>query len=98
VGIHGRGTGAALARGTLQRLTDSSDADDVDPVYLPAGRGFVFTQQPAGPVAHLQALGRNYLALDEYERERVFNLHTMAADGSGPHSRSASTRATTATR
>jgi hypothetical protein len=54
--------------------------------------------EPPGPFAHLQALGRNYLALDEYERERVLNLHTMAADGSGHHSRSASTRATTATR
>jgi hypothetical protein len=28
-----------------------------------------------------QALGHTYFALDEYERERVFNLHTMDANG-----------------
>jgi hypothetical protein len=76
------GPAGALQQGTLERLTDSSDADDVDPVFLPAGRGFVFTSNRQGRSRTLQALGRNYLALDEYERERVFNLHTMAADGS----------------
>ena len=28
-----------------------------------------------------QALGKSYYALDEYERERVFNLHTIDAQG-----------------
>jgi len=73
---------ARLEQGTLRRLTASSDSDDVDPAYLPAGRGFVFSSNRQGRSRALQALGRNYLALDEYERERVFNLHTMAADGS----------------
>jgi hypothetical protein len=76
------GPPGALQDGRLQRLTASTDADDVDPVFLPAGRGFVFTSNRQGTSRARQALGRNYLALDEYERERVFNLHTMAADGS----------------
>ncbi|MBL8334694.1 MAG: hypothetical protein JNM08_16405 [Rubrivivax sp.] len=71
-----------LHKGTLQRLTGETDSDDVDPVFLPAGRGFVFSSNRQGTSRTRQALGRNYLALDEYERERVFNLHTMAADGS----------------
>jgi hypothetical protein len=70
-----------LAGGTLRRLTSSADADDTDPTYLPAGRGFVFTSNRQTKSHADQALGRSYYALDEYERERVFNLHTMDADG-----------------
>jgi hypothetical protein len=75
-------TAGGLAGGTFRRLTSSSADDDVDPVYLPAGGGVVFTSNRQ-TASHLnQALGRSYYALDEYERERVFNLHTMALDGS----------------
>jgi hypothetical protein len=74
-------TGMALDKGTLRRLTASTTSDDVDPAYLPAGRGFVFS-------SNRQALsksvidGQDVFAIDEYERERVLNLHTMKADGS----------------
>ena len=70
------------ARGTLRRITASTAHDDVDPAYLPAGRGFVFASNRQAKSSLNQALGRAYHALDEYERERVLNLHTMAADGS----------------
>ncbi len=72
-----------ITGGSFRRITSSTTDDDVDPAYLPAGRGFVFTSnrqtkshshQPVGP-------GNDYYALDEYERERVFNLHTMDKDG-----------------
>jgi hypothetical protein len=76
------GPAGRLHEGTLQRLTSPTDADDVDPVYLPAGRGVMFSSNRQGRSRLRQALGRHYLALDEYERERVFNLHTLAADGS----------------
>ncbi len=70
-----------LASGTLRRVTSSTQDDDVHPAYLPAGGGFVFSSnRQAGSYAN-QALGRAYYALDEYERERVFNLHTMDAQG-----------------
>ncbi|MBQ0961806.1 hypothetical protein KAK06_22910 [Ideonella sp. 4Y11] len=70
-----------LTKGTFRRLTASTESDDVDPVYLPGGRGFVFSSnRQTGSYAN-QALGRSYYALDEYERQRVFNLHTMDADG-----------------
>jgi hypothetical protein len=75
-------TGTALNAGRLRRLTASSADDDVDPAYLPAGRGFVFSSNRQAKSRLNQALGRAYFALDEYERERVFNLHTMKADGS----------------
>ena len=71
--------------------------DDVDPVYLPAGHGFVFTSNRQTESNVNQALGHSYYALDEYERERVFNLHTMAPTAATSR-RSRSTRATTATR
>ncbi|MBL8330418.1 MAG: PD40 domain-containing protein [Rubrivivax sp.] len=75
-------TGAAsLAAGKLRRITASTDADDVDPVYLPDGRGFVFSSNRQAKSRLNQALGRAYLALDEYERERVFNLHTVNPSG-----------------
>ncbi|WP_374427838.1 HzsA-related protein [Ideonella dechloratans] len=70
-----------LTGGSFRRLTASTTDDDVDPVYLPGHRGFVFTSNRQTK-SHLdQALGRSYYALDEYERQRVFNLHTMDADG-----------------
>ncbi len=71
-----------LSAGTFRRLTSSAGADDVDPSYLPGGAGVVFTSNRQTTSSLNQALGRSYFALDEYERERVFNLHTMAADGS----------------
>lgn len=74
-------TTGGLAGGTLRRLTSSTDSDDVDPTYLPAGRGFVFTSNRQTKSSVNQALGHTYFALDEYERERVFNLHTMDANG-----------------
>lgn len=76
-------TTGGLAGGSFRRITDSTDHDDVDPYYLPAGRGFVFASNRQHKSSQDQALGRPYFALDEYERERVLNLHTMKADGSG---------------
>jgi hypothetical protein len=74
-------TTGGLAGGKLRRVTSSQDSDDVDPTYLPAGRGFVFTSNRQTKSRINQALGQTYFALDEYERERVFNLHTMDANG-----------------
>jgi Hydrazine synthase alpha subunit middle domain len=74
--------GGALQNGTLRRITASTQHDDVDPAYLPAGRGFVFSSNRQAKSSMKQALGRAYHALDEYERERVVNLHTMRNDGS----------------
>jgi hypothetical protein len=74
-------TAGGLTGGTFRRLTSSPDDDDVDPAYLPAGRGFVFSSNRQTKSKVNQALGHTYFALDEYERERVFNLHTMDNDG-----------------
>jgi hypothetical protein len=74
-------TEGGLLAGTYRRITSSAGDDDVDPVYLPGNQGFVFSSNRQATSKPRQALGRQYLALDEYERERVFNLHTMAADG-----------------
>ena len=74
--------GSSLTGGSFRRVTASSDADDVDPVYLPANRGIVFSSNRQAKSSRMQALGRAYFAADEYERERVMNLHSMAADGS----------------
>lgn len=71
-----------LTGGTFRRLTASTSDDDVDPVYLPANRGIVFSSNRQAKSRLNQALGRAYFAADEYERERVLNLHTMAPDGS----------------
>ena len=76
-------TVGGLTKGSLRRITASTQHDDVDPAYLPAGRGFVFASNRQTKSSQKQALGRSYFALDEYERERVLNLHTAAADGSG---------------
>jgi hypothetical protein len=70
-----------VAGGTLRRITSSTQDDDVDPYYLPAGRGFVFASNRQTKSRINQALGQTYYALDEYERERVLNLHTMDTDG-----------------
>ncbi len=74
-------TVGGLTGGTFRRITASTASDDVDATYLPAGRGFVFTSNRQTKSSVDQALGHTYYALDEYERERVFNLHTMDADG-----------------
>ena len=70
-----------LTGGTFKRLTASTSDDDVDPVYLPANRGVIFSSNRQAKSSRMQALGRAYFATDEYERERVLNLHSMAADG-----------------
>jgi hypothetical protein len=73
-------TSGGFTGGSFRRLTASTQDDDVDPAYLPAGRGFVFSSNRQTK-SKTQALGRSYYAVDEYERERVFNLHTMDAAG-----------------
>jgi hypothetical protein len=73
-------TGATLTTGSFRRLTNSTVDDDVDPAYLPGGRGFVFASNRQ-TTTKTQALGQTYYALDEYERERVLNLHVMNNDG-----------------
>jgi hypothetical protein len=70
--------------GGYKRITASAADDDVDPYYLPGGKGFVFAsnRQTKTKTLQGQALGAQpYFALDEYERERVLNLHTMNPDG-----------------
>ncbi len=75
-------TSGGLSGGSFRRLTASTEDDDVDPAYLPAGRGFVFSSNRQTRSKTLQAVGSEpYFALDEYERERVLNLHTMDASG-----------------
>jgi hypothetical protein len=74
-------SGGGLTGGTFRRLTASTEDDDVDPAYLPAGRGFVFSSNRQGTSKSKQGVSQTYFALDEYERERVFNLHTMDGDG-----------------
>jgi hypothetical protein len=74
-------TSGGLANGTLRRITSSTTDDDADPYYLPAGAGFVFSSNRQEKARVNQALGVNYKALDEYEREAVMNLHTMDANG-----------------
>jgi hypothetical protein len=71
-----------LTGGTFRRITASTASDDVDPVYLPANRGIIFSSNRQAKSSQNQALGRAYFATDEYERERVLNLHSMATDGS----------------
>jgi hypothetical protein len=73
-------TTPGLDKGTLRRITAPTDSDDVDPAYLPADRGFVFASNRQ-TTSRTQALGQNYFAVDEYERERVFNLHTVDKNG-----------------
>ncbi|MDQ2734278.1 MAG: hypothetical protein M3Y55_04650, partial [Pseudomonadota bacterium] len=73
-------TVGGLTGGTFRRLTNGG-GDDVEPSYLPAGKGYVFTSNRQTTSHVNQALGHTYFALDEYEREQVFNLHTMDANG-----------------
>ena len=73
-------TVGGLTGGTFRRLTATGD-DDVEPTYLPAGKGYVFTSNRQTKSSVNQFNGHTYKALDEYERETVFNLHTMDADG-----------------
>jgi len=75
-------TTGGLKGGSFRRITASTTDDDVDPVYLPANRGIIFSSNRQAKSHLNQALGRAYYATDEYERERVLNLHSMAADGS----------------
>ena len=75
-------TTGGLTGGSFRRITSSTSADDVEATYLPGGAGFVFTSNRQTESSSNEALGYSYFALDEYERERVFNLHTMANDGS----------------
>ena len=73
-------TVGGLTGGTFRRLTATGN-DDVEPTYLPAGKGYVFTSNRQTKSSVNQFNGHTYKALDEYERETVFNLHTMDADG-----------------
>ncbi len=75
-------TTGGLTGGTFRQVTSSTTNDDVDPVYLPASGGIVFTSNRQAKSHVNQALGQSYYATDEYERQVVFNLHTMALDGS----------------
>ncbi|MFN7726001.1 MAG: hypothetical protein ACK5QH_13115 [Rubrivivax sp.] len=72
---------ANVSAGKLRRVTASTADDDVDPAYLPSNRGFVFSSNRQTKSKALQVDGRSYYALDEYERERVLNLHTMDSSG-----------------
>ena len=56
------------------------DDDDVDPAYLPAASGFVFSSNRQG-LTKTVLNGVTTYAVDEYERERVLNLHTMDPQG-----------------
>jgi Hydrazine synthase alpha subunit middle domain/WD40-like Beta Propeller Repeat len=69
-----------LTGGTFRRLTNGG-GNDVEPSYMPAGKGFVFTSDRQTTSSTQQINGHTYKALDEYERETVFNLHTMDNDG-----------------
>jgi len=74
-------TSGGFTGGTFKRLTASTDDDDVDPAYLPNSRGYVFASNRQTTSKNNQIDGRTYYALDEYERERVLNIHTMDANG-----------------
>ena len=73
-------TTGGFTGGSFRRITASTTDDDVDPAYLPGGRGFVFSSNRQGKTK-TTAGGRTSYALDEYERERVLQLHTMDKDG-----------------
>jgi hypothetical protein len=73
-------TTGGLSGGSLRRITSTTTDDDVDPAYLPADRGYVFSSNRQTK-SRTQALGQTYYAVDEYERERVFNLHTVDRNG-----------------
>ena len=73
-------TTGGLAGGSLRRISAAPGHDDVDPAYLPAGRGFVFSSNRQ-TLTRSVVNGVTSFAADEYERERVLNLHTMDAQG-----------------
>lgn len=73
-------TGTSVTGGKFRRLTSSTQDDDVDPAYLPGARGFVFSSNRQSLLKTTSG-GQTYYAVDEYERERVLNLHTMNAEG-----------------
>jgi Hydrazine synthase alpha subunit middle domain len=73
-------TTGGMAGGSLRRVTASTSDDDVDPAYLPAGRGFVFSSNRQ-TLTRSVVNGVTSFAVDEYERERVLNLHTMDPQG-----------------
>jgi mono/diheme cytochrome c family protein len=73
-------TTPGLDKGALRRITSSTTSDDVDPAYLPGNRGFVFSSNRQGKTATV-INGQTFYAVDEYERERVFQLHVMDRDG-----------------
>jgi hypothetical protein len=77
-------TTGGLTGGSLRRITSSSGGDDVAPTYLPGGAGFVVSSNRQAKSSPNQALGHSYFALDEYERERVFNLHTIDSNSADP--------------
>jgi hypothetical protein len=70
-----------MTTGSFKRITASTTDDDIDPAYLPAGRGFVFSSNRQTSSKTVAADGSSIYAVDEYERERVLNLHTMNAQG-----------------
>lgn len=78
-----------LSGGTFRRITSSTTNNDVGPAYLPGAQGFVFSSdRQAGEYAtqfvdnsRSPPVTHQYYALDEYEREQVFNLHTMDING-----------------
>jgi hypothetical protein len=74
-------SGGSLTNGSLRRITDTTSNDDVGPAYLPAGAGYVFSSNRQTLSYANQFLGHSYYALDEYERQQVFNLHTMDING-----------------
>jgi hypothetical protein len=75
-------TGATTTTGTFRRLTASTQYNDIEPAYLPSGAGFVFTSDRQTGSLQQTVLGQpGYPIADEYERQRVFNLHTMDASG-----------------
>ncbi|MDQ6685436.1 MAG: hypothetical protein M3Z16_09930 [Pseudomonadota bacterium] len=74
-------TGKSLAGGTFRLITDSAGSADVEPSYLPGGKGFVFSSNRQTKSSINQALGKSYRAADEYEREGVFGLHTVDNNG-----------------
>ena len=74
-------TTGGMTGGTFKRITASTTDDDVDPAYLPGGAGFVFASNRQTKTKTQLSNGSFSFALDEYERERVLNLHTMTATG-----------------
>jgi Hydrazine synthase alpha subunit middle domain len=74
-------TTGGMTGGTFKRITASTTDDDVDPAYLPGGAGFVFSSNRQTKTKTQLSNGSFSFALDEYERERVLNLHTMTTTG-----------------